>query len=166
MDTGTTALSLHQIQTSHIPVSTTAPFLTHATDKLKRQQTEGPSDVNTEANSDGVQIPPDKSSESGLSNTTLSQTSTTKTGSPALQSSEQTPQGCDLAKHSALSQDKDTRPDDNADHTNNDQHTFAEQIGGNEDQIAEESSIDPCQVTKESAKSTKVLHSSVIYILY
>ncbi|XP_071342812.1 otolith matrix protein OMM-64-like [Trachinotus anak] len=139
-----------------LSVSTTPPSSTPASDKLTRQQTEDPSDINTEASPDVVQIPTDKSSDihSGLlPNATSSLTSTKENGSNASELSEQTPQGSDLvAKRSASCQDKDTtinhktqnlsgRQDDKEDHNNTEQHTFAQHPGRNEDQIADDKSL-------------------------
>uniref|UniRef100_A0A3B4ULA5 Zinc-ribbon domain-containing protein n=1 Tax=Seriola dumerili TaxID=41447 RepID=A0A3B4ULA5_SERDU len=166
----------------HLSVSTTAPSPTPASDKLTRQQTEN-ADISTEASPDAVQIPADKSSDihSGLlSNATSSHTSTAETGSTAPEPSQQTR---DLVtKHSGQDEDKTTnhetqnlsgRPDDNEDHTNTEQHTFAKQSDRNKDQAAgdkvlcysdgqtpkesKEHSADPCPATKETAKSTETI---------
>ncbi|KAK9519509.1 hypothetical protein VZT92_022235 [Zoarces viviparus] len=90
---------------------TTPPSSTPASDNLAEQQTEAPPDSSTEDRLDAVQIPADKPSDihSGLlSNSVSSLTSPQETGSTAPESSEETPQDCDMvAKQSVSEQDKE-----------------------------------------------------------
>ncbi|KAF1385523.1 hypothetical protein PFLUV_G00108650 [Perca fluviatilis] len=147
------------------------------------QQTEAPSDINTEDSHTPVQITADKKSgiHSGLSsNSASSPTPTKETGSTAPVSSEQTSQALDsVAKQPLNEQDKDKtisletenlsgKPDDNKKHTNTEQHTFTKQNDKKEDQAAidereapnarqPEYSHDPCPVTEETSQNTEAV---------
>lgn len=175
---------------SNQSVSTPPPFSTPASDKseseralLTEQQTEAPSDMNTEDSHEPVQIPAEKQSgiHAGLlSNSASSPTSTKETGSIVPESSEQTSQAWDsVAKQPLYEQDKDKtisletqnlsgKPDDNEKHTKTEQHTFAEQNDKKEDQAAidereapntrkPEYSLDPCPVTEETSQNIEVV---------
>ncbi|XP_068590976.1 E3 ubiquitin-protein ligase rnf213-alpha [Cebidichthys violaceus] len=89
----------------------TPPSSTPASDKLTEQQTEAPPDSSTEDRFDAVKIPADKPSDlhSGLlSNSVSFLTLPKETGSTVPESSEQTPQDCDMvAKQSVSEQDKE-----------------------------------------------------------
>ncbi|XP_035863121.1 E3 ubiquitin-protein ligase rnf213-alpha-like [Sander lucioperca] len=147
------------------------------------QQTEAPSDMNTEDSHEPVQIPAEKQSgiHAGLlSNSASSPTSTKETGSIVPESSEQTSQAWDsVAKQPLYEQDKDKtisletqnlsgKPDDNEKHTKTEQHTFAEQNDKKEDQAAidereapntrkPEYSLDPCPVTEETSQNIEAV---------
>ncbi|XP_044056409.1 E3 ubiquitin-protein ligase rnf213-alpha-like isoform X2 [Siniperca chuatsi] len=145
---------------SDLSVSTTLPSPTSASDK--QQQKEAPLDSSTEDSPDAVQIRADKPSDINSGPLSTSASSLTSTKETAPESSEKTPQECDLvANQSASEQDKDKtisnenlsgRPDDNENHTNTEQHTFAKQTDRKDDQAARDSTD---QVTKETAKSNE-----------
>lgn len=150
----------------HPSVLMTVPSPSSSSDEPIRKQRENLSVITTEANCDVVQISAGKSSDSGiLSNAASSLTLSTETGSTAPELSVETPEQCDLAKHSASSQAKDTtinheaqnvcgRQGHNEDHTSPEYHTLAEKTVRNEDQRY---AAYPCPVTKEKAQCTKVL---------
>lgn len=165
---------------SNLSVSMSPPSPTHATDKVTEQQTATPSDMSTENSPDAMQIPDNEPSDNHpgpLSNAVSSLASIQETSSTASASTKQTPQECDpVSKLSSSEQDKEKTishetqnlsesPEDNE---NPERRTSTEQNKredgqGQRHHVDEpnteqtEPSLDPCPVTRKTAKNTEVL---------